>query len=45
MIAIMWKFEVKNGREIEFEQLYGVEGEWTALNRHARSVPRHFFPS
>jgi hypothetical protein len=37
MIAIMWKFEVKNGRELEFEQLYGVEGEWTALNRHARS--------
>jgi heme-degrading monooxygenase HmoA len=37
MIAIMWKFEVKDGREIEFEQLYGVEGEWTALNRHARS--------
>jgi hypothetical protein len=28
---------VKNGRELEFEQLYGVEGEWTALNRHARS--------
>ena len=37
MIAIMWKFEVKNGCEIEFEELYGVEGEWTALNRHARS--------
>jgi hypothetical protein len=37
MIAIMWQFEVKNGRETEFEQLYGVEGEWTALNRHARS--------
>jgi hypothetical protein len=37
MIAIMWQFEVKNGREAEFEQLYGVEGEWTAMNRHTRS--------
>jgi len=37
MIAIMWQFDVKNGHETEFEQLYGVEGEWTAMNRHTRS--------
>jgi hypothetical protein len=37
MIAIMWQFDVKNGREPEFEQLYGVDGDWTAMNRHARS--------
>ena len=37
MIAIMWQFEVKQGHESEFEELYGVEGEWTAMNRHARS--------
>lgn len=37
MIAIMWQFDVKNGRETEFEQLYGVDGEWTAMNRHTRS--------
>ena len=37
MIAIAWQFEVKKGREAEFEELYGVEGEWTALNRHTRS--------
>ena len=37
MIAIMWQFDVKHGREDEFEQLYGVEGEWTAMNRHSRS--------
>ncbi len=37
MIAIMWQFDVKKGRENEFEQLYGVEGEWTAMNRHTRS--------
>src|SRR3989442_16043131 len=37
MIAIMWQFDVQNGREREFEELYGVEGEWTAMNRHTRS--------
>jgi len=37
MIAIMWKFDVKDGREEEFEQFYGADGEWTALNRHSRS--------
>jgi heme-degrading monooxygenase HmoA len=37
MIAIMWQFDVKNGRETEFEQFYGVDGKWTALNRHTRS--------
>ena len=37
MIAIMWQFEVKPGREAEFEQLYGVDGEWTTMNRQTRS--------
>ena len=37
MIAIMWKFDVKDGREDEFEQFYGADGEWTALNRNSRS--------
>ena len=37
MIAIMWQFDVKDGRETDFEELYGVEGEWTALSRHSRS--------
>jgi len=37
MIAIMWQFEVKQGSAKDFEQLYGVEGEWTAMNRHSRS--------
>jgi len=37
MIAIMWQFDVKAGCEAEFEELYGVEGEWTTLNRHTRS--------
>ena len=37
MIAIMWQFEVKKGRETEFEEMYGVEGDWTAINRLTRS--------
>ena len=37
MIAVMWQFDVKTGQETEFERLYGVEGEWTAINRRTRS--------
>ena len=37
MIAIMWQFDVKPGREADFELLYGVDGEWTAINRKSRS--------
>jgi hypothetical protein len=37
MIAIAWHFEVKKGREAEFEELYGADGEWTAMNRQTRS--------
>ena len=37
MIAIMWKFDVKKGSEPQFEELYGADGDWTALNRAARS--------
>jgi heme-degrading monooxygenase HmoA len=37
MIAIMWQFEVKEGHESTFEEFYGVDGEWSAVNRHSRS--------
>jgi hypothetical protein len=37
MIAIMWQFDVKDGRETEFEKLYGADGDWTTMNRHTRS--------
>jgi len=37
MIAIMWQFDVKAGRGDEFEQLYGADGPWTAMNRQTRS--------
>lgn len=33
----MWQFDVKKGREDEFEKLYGADGDWTALNRQTRS--------
>jgi hypothetical protein len=37
MVAIMWQFAVKNGRETEFEQLLGTDGEWNVMNRQTRS--------
>jgi quinol monooxygenase YgiN len=37
MIAVIWQFDVKKGREEEFEKLYGADGDWTALSRQTRS--------
>lgn len=37
MIAILWQFDVRAGRETDFEQLYGADGDWTLVNRHSRS--------
>jgi heme-degrading monooxygenase HmoA len=37
MIAVVWQFDVKKGREADFERFYGADGEWTAVNRHSRS--------
>src|SRR5207302_11375650 len=37
MIAIVWQFDVKPGREADFERFYGADGDWTAVNRHSRS--------
>jgi hypothetical protein len=37
MVAIVWQFRVKGGREAEFENMYGADGEWTTMNRHTRS--------
>ena len=37
MIAVVWQFDVKQGREKEFEELYGADGDWTALSRQTRS--------
>jgi len=37
MIAVVWQFDVKKGRDKEFEKLYGADGDWTVLNRQTRS--------
>lgn len=37
MIAIVWRFKVKRGKEKAFEHLYGVDGDWTRMNRTTRS--------
>ena len=37
MIAIMWQFDVKDERKTEFEELYGIDGEWATMNRQTRS--------
>jgi quinol monooxygenase YgiN len=37
MIAVMWQFDVKKGRDEEFEKLYGADGDWALLNRKTRS--------
>lgn len=31
MHVILWEFLVKEGREAEFEGIYGPDGAWTAL--------------
>lgn len=37
MIAVVFQFEVKPGREADFERLHGADGEWTSLSRQSRS--------
>jgi quinol monooxygenase YgiN len=37
MIAIVWQFEVRPGKNAEFEELYGANGGWTSMNRRSRS--------
>lgn len=37
MIALVWQFDVKPGKNSEFEAFYGADGPWTALSRRSRS--------
>ena len=37
MIAVVWQFEVREGKEDEFERFYGADGAWTAISRRSRS--------
>ena len=31
MFAVLWQYQVRPGREAEFEALYGPDGGWVAL--------------
>jgi quinol monooxygenase YgiN len=37
LIAVVWQFQVKPGKQQEFEQFYGADGEWSRLARRSRS--------
>ena len=37
MFVTLWEFEVKPGREKQFEKVYGPEGEWAQLFRRDRN--------
>jgi quinol monooxygenase YgiN len=37
VIAVVWQFEVQQGKQDAFEQFYGADGRWTALSRRSRS--------
>ncbi len=37
MIALAFQFEVRPGREAEFERFFGADGPWHALGRRSRS--------
>ena len=37
MIAVVWQFQVKSGKQKDFEKFYGADGEWSQLARRSRS--------
>jgi quinol monooxygenase YgiN len=37
MVAVVWQFEIDADKAVEFERLYGADGEWTKLSRRSRS--------
>jgi len=37
VIAVVWQFQVRPGKQKEFERVYGADGEWSALARRSRS--------
>ena len=38
MFVVLWEYEVKPGREPEFEKVYGTGGDWDSL---CHSNPNH----
>jgi hypothetical protein len=37
VIAVVWQFEVKAGRDADFERFYGADGEWSVVSRRSRT--------
>jgi quinol monooxygenase YgiN len=37
VIAVVWQFQVKPGKQQEFERVYGADGAWSTLARRSRS--------
>jgi hypothetical protein len=37
VIAVVWQFQVKAGKQREFERFFGADGEWSQLARRSRS--------
>ena len=37
MVAVVWQFTIRENTSTEFEQFYGVDGDWTRLSRRSRS--------
>jgi quinol monooxygenase YgiN len=37
VIAVVWQFQVKPGKQQEFETFYGADGQWSTLARRSRS--------
>jgi len=37
VIAVVWQFDVQEGKEEAFERFYGADGPWTAVSRRSRS--------
>ena len=37
LIAVVWQFQVRIGKQKEFEAFYGADGEWSMLARRSRS--------
>jgi hypothetical protein len=37
VIAVVWQFQVKPGKQGEFERTFGADGEWSTAARRSRS--------
>jgi heme-degrading monooxygenase HmoA len=38
--VVIWEFQVHSGAEVEFERVYGPDGDWVQLFRRAKGYVR-----